>query len=56
MPTEANHSPHGAYVINNHLVWIPRYRKKVLVGPLEARLEVWLAEIATPYRFEILTV
>jgi putative transposase len=62
MPHEANHSPHSAYVINYHLVWIPRYRKKVLVGPVEARLkelaeqEVPLAEIATEYGFEILAV
>lgn len=40
----------------NHLVWIPRYRKKVLVGPVEARLKELLAEIATQYRFEILAV
>jgi putative transposase len=56
MPNEANHSPHSAYVINYHLVWIPRYRKKVLVGPVEARLKALLAEIATQYGFEILAV
>ncbi len=56
MPTETNHSPHSAYIINYHLVWIPRYRKKVLVGPVEARLKELLAEIATQYGFEILAV
>ena len=56
MPPKANHSPHSAYVINYHLVWIPRYRKKVLVGPVEARLKEVLAEIATQYGFEILAV
>jgi putative transposase len=56
MSTKANHIPHCAYVINYHLVWIPRYRKKVLVGPVEARLRVLLAEIATQYGFEILAV
>lgn len=56
MPQETNHSPHSAYVINYHLVWIPRYRKKVLVGHVEARLKELLAEIATQYGFEILAV
>ena len=56
MPQETNHSPHSAYVINYHLVWIPRYRKKVLVGHVEARLKELLAEIARQYRFEILAV
>ena len=56
MPNEANHSPHSAYGINYHLVWIPRYRKKVLVGPVEARLKELLAEIATQYGLEIWAV
>ena len=56
MPNEANHAPHSAYVINYHLVWIPRYRKKVLVGPVEAKLKGLLAEIAIQYGFEILAV
>ncbi len=56
MPQEANHSPHSAYVITYHLVWISRYRKKVLVGPVEVRLKELLAEIATHCGFEILAV
>ena len=56
MPHEANHSPHSANMINYHLVWIPRYRKRVLVGPVEARLKERLAEIATQYGLEILAV
>ena len=38
------------------MVWIPRYRKEVLVRPVEARLKELLAEIATQYGFEILAV
>lgn len=56
MPQETKHSPHSAYIINFHLVWIPRYRKKVLVGSVEARLKELLADIATQYGFEILAV
>ena len=56
MPQETHHRPHSAYIINYHLVWIPRYRTKFLVGPVEARLKELLAEIATQYGFEILAV
>ena len=56
MPDKANHNPYSAHIINYHLVWIPRYRKKVLVGPVEAKLKELLAEIATQYGFEILAV
>jgi putative transposase len=56
MPREANHSPHSGYVINYHLVWIPSYRKEVLVVLVEAKLKELLAEIATQYGFEILAV
>jgi len=56
LPREANHTPHSAYTINYHLVWIPRNRKKVLVGPVEARLKELLAEIATQNGLEIIAV
>ena len=56
MPQEANHRPHSTYIINYHLVWIPRDRKKVLVGPVEARLKELLAEITAQSSFEILAV
>jgi putative transposase len=35
---------------------MPRYRKKVLVGPVDAGLKERLAEIDTQYGFEILAV
>jgi REP element-mobilizing transposase RayT len=49
MPHEANFSPHNACIINYDLVWIPHYRKKILVGLVEARLKELLAEIAAQY-------
>lgn len=54
MDKNAKHNPHCVYVINYHLVWIPRYRKKVLGGPVADRLKDLLAEIAIQYGFEIL--
>lgn len=56
MPQEANHSPHSAYVINYHLVWIPRYRKKILIGRIAERLKELLSEIASQYGFQIVAV
>jgi putative transposase len=56
MLTEVGRSPHSAYVINYHLVWIPRYRKKVLVGPVDTRLKELLAEIAMQYGFQSFAV
>jgi len=56
MPQEANHSPHSAYVINYHPVWIPRYRKKVLIGRIAERLKELLSEIASQYGFQIVAV
>ena len=56
MPQAASHCPHRASIINDHLVWIRRDRKRVLVGPVEAGLKERLAEIATQSGFEILTV
>ena len=45
---------HCVYTINYHLVWIPRYRRQVLVGVVAERLRALFGEIATQYGFEIL--
>ena len=54
MDENLRRNPHCVYVINYHLVWIPRYRKQILTGDIEARLKQLLGEIATQYGFEIL--
>ena len=56
MDERLHRTPHCVYNINYHLVWIPRYRKKVLGGPIADRLKNLLAEIAVQYGFEILAV
>ena len=38
-------SAHGAYHHQYHVVWIPKYRKKVLKGELKQYLEKGLCEI-----------
>jgi putative transposase len=37
---------YACYNINYHLVWIPKYRRKVLVGTIRADLEFAINEIA----------
>jgi putative transposase len=62
MDQNAKHNAHCVYVtplacgasVNYHLVWIPRYRKKVLVEPIATRLKQLFREIATQYRFEVI--
>ena len=56
MDERLHRTAHCVYNNNNHLVWIPRYRKKVLGGPIAERLKNLLAEIAAQYGFEILVV
>ena len=40
-------SAHGAYHHQYHVVWIPKYRKKVLKGELKQYLEKGLFDIET---------
>ena len=40
-------SAHGAYHHQYHIVWIPKYRKRVLKGKLKAYLEEHLFDIQT---------
>ena len=38
-----------------HLVWIPKYRKRVLIGPLAIRTRDLLRQIAMEHEIEIIT-
>jgi len=42
-------SAHAAYDTAYHLVWSPKYRKHILVGALQARVEEMFKEIAAVY-------
>ncbi len=41
------------YNINYHLVWIPKYRRKILVGTIKADLENFIHEIANKLEIKI---
>jgi putative transposase len=45
---------HAAYHINYHFVWCPKYRRKVLTGPIASRLEALLREKTDEIGGEIL--
>ena len=42
---EIRHSAHGAYCHHYHLVWIPKYRKRILKGELKFCVEKQLLAI-----------
>ena len=47
---------YACYNINYHLVWIPKYRRKVLVGAIKADLETSIKEIAEKLEVEIVSL
>lgn len=47
-------SRHAVYLANYHLVWIPKRRKAILVGPIKTRLEEILRQVAKERGWTIL--
>jgi putative transposase len=47
---------HCRYSLQYHLVWIPKYRRRFLVGEIAERLKQILAEIARDYRIRIIAM
>jgi len=45
---------HCRHTIKYHIVWIPKYRREVLVGEIPKRLKQVLEEIAKKYRLKII--
>jgi putative transposase len=39
-------SPGAAFSVKYHIVWCPKYRKRVLIDPVDTRLKALLYEIA----------
>jgi len=51
-----NSGSHCRYNLKYHIVWIPKYRRKLLIGKLAERLEEILFEIAREYKFKIIAL
>lgn len=50
------HSRNKVFLINYHLIWCPKRRKKVLVGDIKMRLEQIINEVAKEKNIEILAL
>ena len=53
---EYKHSRNKVFLINYHLIWCPKRRKKVLVGEIKTRLEQIINEVAKEKNVEILAL
>ena len=47
-------SRHAVYLANYHLIWVPKRRKRVLVGAVRTRLETILRQVAREKGWAIL--
>ncbi|HNS79709.1 MAG TPA: IS200/IS605 family transposase [Syntrophorhabdus sp.] len=47
---------HATYLINYHMVWIPKYRRKILVGEIAEETKKILQAIAEEKGWEILAL
>ncbi|MBA3533277.1 MAG: IS200/IS605 family transposase [Ardenticatenales bacterium] len=54
MPTKPKATRGARYHINYHLVWCPKFRRKVLVGKVAERAKSLLQEIAHKWGFDLL--
>ena len=50
----ARSGAHSRHSIKYHLIWIPKYRREVLVGEIPKRLKQILEEIAKAYELKII--
>lgn len=48
------HSNGAVYLLRLHFIWIPRRRRKVLVGPVAERLDTLLREKAAELELDVL--
>ena len=52
------HYRHGAHTktdLKAHIVWIPKYRKKVLIGPVAVRVRDLIRQIAMEHELHIIS-
>lgn len=56
MSQQYRHNRHSVSLMNFHFVWIPRRRRKVLVGEVATRLEEIIKDVATDLDMNILAM
>ena len=52
---ELRRSAHAVYEIKYHLVWVPKYRARILGGEVSRYLKILFVQIAEHYGFHIIT-
>jgi putative transposase len=50
------HSTHHVYLLNYHLVWCPKRRRKILVGDVKKRLLSIIQDVAKEKKFEVIVL
>jgi putative transposase len=50
------HDKHHVYLLNYHLIWCPKRRKKILVGNIKVRLEQIIRQVAKELGVEVLAL
>jgi putative transposase len=53
---ETKRTRHAVYSITYHLVWCPKYRRQVLVGPVGKRLEELIQDKVTELNGEVVAL
>lgn len=52
--SELKRSSHAIYDLKYHLMWVPKYRRRILISDIAKRTEEIFLEIAKEYEFEII--
>ena len=48
------HEQHSVHLVVYHIIWCPKRRRKVLVGPIRTRLEQIIGEVASEHEWEVI--
>jgi putative transposase len=50
------HEQHSVHLVVSHIIWCPKRRRKVLVGPVRTRLEQIIREVAAEHDWTVIEV
>src|SRR6516162_3382579 len=56
MEHEYTHEQHTVHLVIYHIIWCPKRRRKVLVGPVHDRLKQIIGEVANEHKWTILSL
>jgi putative transposase len=48
------HERHNVHLVVYHIIWCPKRRRKVLVGPIRSRLEQIIREVADEHEWTVI--